>query len=52
MMSHVNSVLTSLSARSPVFARMFEHEETNENKLNNYIDDIEPDVLKEMLTFV
>ena len=41
-----------LSARSPVFRAMFEHE-MEESKLNRVeISDISPDVFKEMLNFL
>ena len=41
-----------LAARSPVFARMFEHDmqESSNNKVE--VDDIDPEVLKEMLTYI
>lgn len=41
-----------LAARSPVFAAMFQHDmkESSENEVE--IDGIEPEVLKEMLTFI
>ena len=41
-----------LAARSPVFAKMFEHkmQESATNKVK--IDDIKPNVLKEMLTYI
>ena len=42
-----------LAARSPVFAKMFEHEEMSENKQNEVrIKDIAPDVLEQILKFV
>ena len=41
-----------LAARSPIFARMFEHE--MQESLNNRIeiDDIDPEVIKEMLVYI
>ena len=42
-----------LAARSPVFAAMFKHSEMKENEKNEVeITDIQPAVLKEMLTFI
>ena len=41
-----------LAARSPVFARMFEHDmqESSSNKVK--VDDLDPDTLKEMLVYM
>ncbi|XP_061386077.1 speckle-type POZ protein-like [Musca vetustissima] len=42
-----------LSLRSSVFAAMFDHESMTENKTNQIlINDFEPDVIKEMLTYM
>lgn len=41
-----------LTARSPVFSAMFEHEMEERKQNRVAITDIEPDVMREMLTFI
>lgn len=47
---HVHKAV--LACRSPVFAAMFEHEMTESRSDRVIIEDIDPDVLKEMLKFM